>query len=201
MQERSEGSRTSEESGRGILVVIVPQPSRLLNDCLTPNAGGRSPTRRLFDFLLDLPPLNARVVSCRTDGRTPMYRRNIKHEAYSQAISCADRHLHFLSVMAQTSIFPDTPALPPQIVAEDGATAPRPQQHHHKLHHWERSSDPRTIDPVSIPVPRHSDLLGAIHEELEKHNISAAEAKLRTARLDPLPMSLPPSAMSQFFME
>lgn len=105
-----------------------------------------------------------------------MYRRNIKHILGPLTVLIAI--FIFYQTWLKPRYFHDTPAPPAQIVAEEGATAPTapvapPQSA--PLGELKRS---RTIDPVSIPVPRHSELLGAIHEELEKHNISVAEAKL-----------------------
>ncbi len=105
-----------------------------------------------------------------------MYRRNIKHILGPLAVLIAI--FVFYQTWLKPRYFHETPAPPAQIVAEEGATEPTtpvapPQAA--PLGEIKRS---RTIDPVSIPVPRHSELLGAIHEELEKHNISAAEAKL-----------------------
>ncbi len=105
-----------------------------------------------------------------------MYRRNIKHILGPLAVLIAI--FVFYQTWLKPRYFHDRPAPPAQIVAEEGAiepTAPVAPPQAAPVAEIKRS---RTIDPVSIPVPRHSELLGAIHEELEKHNIGAAEAKL-----------------------
>lgn len=105
-----------------------------------------------------------------------MYRRNIKHILGPLAVLIAI--FIFYQSWLKPHYFHETPAPPPQVIAEEGTTASRgpvAQTQQPVVPEIKRS---RTIDPVSIPVPRHSELLGAIHEELEKHNIALAEAKL-----------------------
>ncbi len=104
-----------------------------------------------------------------------MYRRNIKHILGPLAILIA--LFIFYQTWLKPHYFHEMPAPPPQIIAEEtpasrGPVAPPQQAGALEL---KRS---RTIDPVSIPVPRHSELLGAIHDELEKHNMALAETKL-----------------------
>ncbi|WHZ13882.1 MAG: TPR domain protein [Nitrospira sp.] len=112
-----------------------------------------------------------------------MYRRNIKHILGPLAV------LIGLFIFYQTWLKPryfhepQSPA-PPVIVeatppASSAPVAP-PQEPVAA-----ETKRPRTIDPVSIPVPRHSELLSAIHEELEKHNVTLAQTKL-----EELPSSL-----------
>ncbi|MBS0168731.1 MAG: hypothetical protein JSR62_00135 [Nitrospira sp.] len=105
-----------------------------------------------------------------------MYRRNIKHILGPLAVLIAI--FVFYQTWLKPRYFHDTPAPPAQIVAEEGATEPTAPIAPPQTAPLEEIRRSRTIDPVSIPVPRHSELLGAIHDELEKHNISAAEAKL-----------------------
>ncbi len=106
-----------------------------------------------------------------------MYRRNIKHILGPLAVLIAI--FIFYQSWLKPHYFHETPAPPPQVISDEkssastGPVAPPPQP---VVPEIKRS---RTIDPVSIPVPRHSELLGAIHEELEKHNIALAEAKLQ----------------------
>ena len=104
-----------------------------------------------------------------------MYRRNIKHILGLLAVLIAI--FIFYQSWLKPHYFHEVPAPPPQVIAEEvpaskGPVAPPPQAVTPEV---KRS---RTIDPVSIPVPRHSELLGTIHDELEKHNIALAEAKL-----------------------
>ena len=104
-----------------------------------------------------------------------MYRRNITHILGLLAVLIAI--FIFYQSWLKPHYFHEVPAPPPQVIAEEvpaskGPVAPPPQAVTPEV---KRS---RTIDPVSIPVPRHSELLGTIHDELEKHNIALAEAKL-----------------------
>ena len=105
-----------------------------------------------------------------------MYRRNIKHILGPLAVLIA------IFIFYQSWLKPhyshDTPAPPPQVIAEEGATASRGPVAPPQQPVGPEVTRTRTLDPVSIPVPRHSELLGAIHEELEKHNIGLAETKL-----------------------
>ena len=111
-----------------------------------------------------------------------MYRRNIKHILGPLFIMIT------LFIVYQAWLKPhyfhETPA-PSQVIIEQQPTAssaPLAPPQEHVAVEIQRS---RTIDPVSIPVPRHSELLGAIHEELEKRNLAVAETKL-----EELPSSL-----------
>lgn len=104
-----------------------------------------------------------------------MYRRNIKHILGPLFIMIT------LFIVYQAWLKPhyfhETPA-PSQVIIEQQPTAssaPLAPPQEHVAVEIQRS---RTIDPVSIPVPRHSELLGAIHEELEKRNLAVAETKL-----------------------
>ena len=105
-----------------------------------------------------------------------MYRRNIKHILGLLAGLIAI--FIFYQSWFKPNYFQQMPAqTPQQVIAEEasaskGPVAPPPQAVAPEV---KRS---RTIDPVSIPVPRYSELLGTIHDELEKHNIALAEAKL-----------------------
>ena len=125
-----------------------------------------------------MPSVGARVILPRFHRKEDMYRRNIRHILAPLALVIS------LFVLYQAWIkpryFPDTPSQPSSHLGS-GETSPgtssrplvSPQEH--------ASAEirrTRTMDPVSIPVPRHSELLGAIHEELEKRNLSLAESKL-----------------------
>ena len=113
-----------------------------------------------------------------------MYRRNIRHIIAPLALMIS------LFVLYQTWLkphyFPGTPAESRHQVGAEASPGPPlvplvpPQEHT-----YVEIKRPRTIDPVSIPVPRHSELLGSIHEELEKRNLAVAESKL-----EELPASL-----------
>ncbi|MBA5875074.1 MAG: tetratricopeptide repeat protein [Nitrospira sp. CR1.2] len=105
-----------------------------------------------------------------------MYRRNIKHILGPLALLIAI--FVFYQTWLKPRYFHDTPAPPALIVAEEGTTAPTAPVAPRQAAPLGEVKRSRTIDPVSIPVPRHSELLGAIHEELEKHDITAAETKL-----------------------
>lgn len=104
-----------------------------------------------------------------------MYRRNIKHILGPLAILIAI--FTFYQSWLKPHYFNEIPAPPPQVIAEEvsGSKGPVAQPQQVVAAEVKRS---RTIDPVSIPVPRHSDLLGSIHDELEKHNIALAQAEL-----------------------
>ncbi len=105
-----------------------------------------------------------------------MYRRNIKHILGPLAVLIGI--FIFYQTWLKPHYFHDTPAPPPQVIVEEttpASNAPVAPSQERTAPEIKRS---RTIDPVSIPVPRHSELLGAIHEELEKHNIALAETKL-----------------------
>ncbi len=111
-----------------------------------------------------------------------MYRRNIKHVL--GLLFTMITVFIFYQAWLKPHYFHETPA-PSQIIIEQQPTAsaaPLAPPQAHAVMEIQRS---RTIDPVSIPVPRHSELLGAIHEELEKRNLAVAETKL-----EELPSSL-----------
>ncbi|MGC3976449.1 MAG: hypothetical protein QM771_19010 [Nitrospira sp.] len=108
-----------------------------------------------------------------------MYRRNIKHILGPLAILLAI--FIFYQSWLKPHYFHEMPAPPPQVIPEEvsgskGPVAPPQQAVAPEI---KRS---RTIDPVSIPVPRHSELLGTIHDELEKRNIALAQTKLEESR-------------------
>jgi tetratricopeptide (TPR) repeat protein len=112
-----------------------------------------------------------------------MYRRNIRHILGPLAVMITV--FVFYQTWLKPHYFPDTPPSPPQVIADASPAAssvPLAPPQERVAVEMKRS---RTIDPVSIPVPRHSDLLGAIHEELEKRNLTLAETKL-----EELPSSL-----------
>lgn len=105
-----------------------------------------------------------------------MYRRNIKHILVPLAVVIG--LFIFYQVKVKPTYFQDPAPLPPHIVAEENpSNASTPVASPQNTSEIERKR-PRTIDPVSIPVPRHVELLSAIHEELEKHNVVLAETKL-----------------------
>ena len=112
-----------------------------------------------------------------------MYRRNIRHILGSLAVVIS--LFIFYQIWLKPRYFHETPLAPPQVIVESpsaASSAPLTSPQEHVALEVKRS---RTIDPVSIPVPRHSDLLGSIHEELEKRNLALAESKL-----EELPSSL-----------
>ena len=111
-----------------------------------------------------------------------MYRRNIKHILGPLAVLIS--LFIFYQAWLKPHYFHET-TTPLQITIEEqpaASSAPLAPPQEHVAVELQRS---RTIDPVSIPVPRHSELLGAIHEELEKRNLAVAETKL-----EELPSSL-----------
>lgn len=105
-----------------------------------------------------------------------MYRRNIKHILALLAVVIGI--FIFYHSWLRPRYFHETQPPSPQVMVEETArasTGPVAQPQAHTIPDLKRS---RTIDPVSIPIPKHSEQLGAIHDELEKHNIISAEAKL-----------------------
>ena len=105
-----------------------------------------------------------------------MYRRNIKHILGLLAVSISI--FIFYQSWLKPRYFHESQPPQPQTVVEATApasTAPLAPPQGRAAPEAMRA---RTMDPVSIPVPRHSELLGAIHEELEKRNIGLAETKL-----------------------
>lgn len=112
-----------------------------------------------------------------------MYRRNIRHILGPLAVLIS--LFIFYQAWLKPHYFHETPPPPPQVIIEDmpaASSAPLATPQERAATEIKRS---RTIDPVSIPIPRHSELLGAIHEELEKRNLTVAETKL-----EELPSSL-----------
>lgn len=137
-------------------------------------AADRTGPPLLFQLSLAPSRLGVRVILRRIHGRTPMYRRNIKHILGPLAVLLGI--FIFYQTWLKPHYFHETP--PPPVIVEETApasTAPVAPPHDSATPELKRS---RTIDPVSIPVPRHSELLGAIHEELEKRNVALAETKL-----------------------
>ena len=115
-----------------------------------------------------------------------MYRRNIRHILAPLALVIS--LFVFYQAWLKPRYFPDTPApLASHQVSVEASSGPSsaPPVSHQDHATAVEIKRPRTIDPVSIPVPRHSELLGAIHEELEKRNLAVAESKL-----EELPSSL-----------
>jgi tetratricopeptide (TPR) repeat protein len=155
--------------------MIVAQAGTLLNA-----AYGPSCIRDIVRFVFSNFPLVVSepdaTVSMRqfTYRAPPMYRRNIKHILLLLVGVIGIFVLYHAWV--KPNYFPDPPPSPPKVVSEDHASAPEssvaPQQA------ASEAKRPRTLDPVTIPVPKHSELLGSIHEELEKRNLSVAETKL-----------------------
>jgi hypothetical protein len=102
-----------------------------------------------------------------------MYRRNITHILGPLAFVLA----LFISYHAwlKPHYFPDPSPPAPQTVLDEPASTPPRQAEETAL----TTKRPRTIDPLTIPVPQHNmDLLAAINEELEKGNAAQAETKL-----------------------
>lgn len=101
-----------------------------------------------------------------------MYRRNITHILGPLALILA----LFISYHAwlKPHYFPDPP--PPDVhVIPDEPAVSRPHGEEAALI---MSKRPRTIDPMTVPVPQHIDLLTTINEDLEKGNAAQVEAKL-----------------------
>ena len=106
-----------------------------------------------------------------------MYRRNIRHILGPIAVLISA--FIFYQVWLKPHYFHEKLSLPPQVIAENGpAVSPAPLVPHEAGVALEAKRS-RTLDPVSIPLPRHSEMLGVIHEELEKRNLVLAETKLR----------------------
>jgi tetratricopeptide (TPR) repeat protein len=104
-----------------------------------------------------------------------MYRRNIKHIIAPLAVLIGI--FIFYQAWLKPNYFHETPPLPAEVILEDmpsGSLAPAPHQGDVPA----EMKLPRTIDPISIPVPKHSELLSAIHEELEKRHAALAKTKL-----------------------
>ncbi len=104
-----------------------------------------------------------------------MYRRNIKHILGPLAILIT--LFIFYKAWLKPHYFHET-STPPQVIIEQQPAAPAVPLTPTQERVAAEIQRPRTIDPVSIPVTRHSELLGTIHEELEKRNLAAAETKL-----------------------
>jgi tetratricopeptide (TPR) repeat protein len=102
-----------------------------------------------------------------------MYRRNITHILGPLALMLT----LFISYHAwlKPHYFPDPPPPAAQIIPDEPASTSRSQGEETALI---MSKRPRTIDPMTVPVPRHIDLLATINEELEKGNAAPVEAKL-----------------------
>jgi tetratricopeptide (TPR) repeat protein len=116
-----------------------------------------------------------------------MYRRNITHILGPLALILA--LFSFYHAWLKPNYFPDPPP-PVQKVIPEEPHQPLLQEAEETIHGG-GTKRPRTIDPVTMPVPKHSDLLSAIHEELERGNASQAEARLSdipTSVLAELPM-------------
>ena len=98
-----------------------------------------------------------------------MYRRNIKHILGLFAVLIT--FFIFYQAWLKPHYFHETPPTPQVVIEQQpsASSAPLAPPQEHVAVEIPRS---RTIDPVSIPVPRHSELLGAIHEELEKRNLA-----------------------------
>ncbi|MBX3237891.1 MAG: hypothetical protein KF814_17240 [Nitrospiraceae bacterium] len=105
-----------------------------------------------------------------------MYRRNIRHILTPLAVLIGIFVLYHAWI--KPHFFPDPPPPPPKVVVEETAPAPSTPVAPPPEAVQDEPKRPRTLDPVSIPVPKHSELLSAIHEELEKRNLAIAETKL-----------------------
>ena len=116
-----------------------------------------------------------------------MYRRNITHILGPLAVILG--LFVFYHVWLKPHYFPEPPPPALKTIVEDTPPPQAPIQKEGIAQGDPRR--PRTIDPVTLPVPKHSDLLAAIHEELEKGNAAQAEAKLSdipASMLTELPM-------------
>lgn len=105
-----------------------------------------------------------------------MYRRNIRHILGSLAVLIS--LFIFYQTWLKPHYFHETPLPLPEVIVEASpaaSSAPLAPPQERAAADMKRS---RTMDPVSIPVPKHSELLGAIHEELERRNLALAETKL-----------------------
>ena len=105
-----------------------------------------------------------------------MYRRNIRHILGSLADMIS--LFIFYQTWLKPHYFHETPLPLPEVIVEASpaaSSAPLAPPQERAVADMKRS---RTMDPVSIPVPKHSELLGAIHEELERRNLALAETKL-----------------------
>ncbi|HET6675917.1 MAG TPA: hypothetical protein VFG71_11275 [Nitrospiraceae bacterium] len=102
-----------------------------------------------------------------------MYRRNITHILGPLALVLA----LFISYHAwlKPHYFPAPPPPSPQTVPDEATSAPPRQAEDATVMGTKR---PRTIDPLTVPILQHMDLLAAINEELEKGNAAQAETKL-----------------------
>ena len=105
--------------------------------------------------------------------RVSMYRRNITHILGPLALVL----ILFIGYQAwlKPHYFPDPPS-PPSLSVSDETTPVRPQQTDEPALIGVKR--PRTIDPVTMPVPKHLEALSAINDELEKGNAAQAESKL-----------------------
>jgi tetratricopeptide (TPR) repeat protein len=102
-----------------------------------------------------------------------MYRRNITHILGPLSLVL----ILFIGYHAwlKPNYFPDPPLPPAQALPDEASPAHSQQADEPSPAGGKRT---RTIDPVTIPVPQHMDVLTAIHDELEKGNAAQAEAKL-----------------------
>jgi tetratricopeptide (TPR) repeat protein len=109
-----------------------------------------------------------------------MYRRNIKHILIPLAVG--------LTLVIGYNLFL-RPALPPQTVqlaetVEPVAPPPAPPQSRSIV---SEAKSVRVLDQGVVPPTPHESLLEAIRDEIEKHNLSLAETKLK---------ELPPAVLS-----
>ena len=102
-----------------------------------------------------------------------MYRRNITHILGPLALIL----VLFISYHAwlKPHYFPDLPPPDVHIILDEPASMSRPPGEESALI---MSKRPRTIDPMTVPVPQHIDLLTTINEDLEKGNAAQVETKL-----------------------
>jgi tetratricopeptide (TPR) repeat protein len=102
-----------------------------------------------------------------------MYRRNITHILGPLALVL----ILFVGYHAwlKPHYFPDPPS-PHSLPVPDEPTPVGPQQAEEAA--LIGAKRPRTIDPVTMPVPTHMEKLSAINDELEKGNAAEAESKL-----------------------
>ncbi|MGH7257202.1 MAG: hypothetical protein ACREIM_02415, partial [Nitrospiraceae bacterium] len=117
-----------------------------------------------------------------------MYRRNITHILGPLALILS--LFVFYHAWLKPNYFPEPPP-PAQKVIPEETLPPRSAVQATQDATPDETKRPRTIDPVTMPVPKHSDLLSTIHEELEKGNAAQAEARLSdipTSVLAELPM-------------
>ena len=103
-----------------------------------------------------------------------MYRRNISHILYFVA-GVIGLFIVYQAWLKPTYLPPIPPVPPQSVTDQQHDTAPEPIREEH------REPEPkqiRVIDPSVVPDTKDQELLAAIHDEIEKGNVKAAETKL-----------------------